>query len=191
MDALIPAFIAVLLAETGDRVQNQAHQLGLGFADHRPVYAALAAVTLITMIIGGIGGHYIAGLISYDARTLFAGIALLLAGLPMLIKINPAKPVIHGPVSQGNAFLTSIVRFLPAHIAGASPFIIAGLAARTDSAGFAIAGGFAGILLAATPPLLLREEWPGGIPLLLLRRIAAVLLISSGLWLGINALHLV
>jgi putative Ca2+/H+ antiporter (TMEM165/GDT1 family) len=148
------------------------------------------------MIIGGIGGHTIAGLISYDARTLFAGIALLLAGLPMLIKISPAKPVIHGPVihgpvNQGNAFLTSIVRFLPAQIAGASPFIIAGLAARTDSAGFAIAGGFAGILLAATPPLLLREEWPGGIPLLLLRRIAAVLLISSGVWLGINALHLV
>lgn len=186
MDALIPAFIAVLLAETGDRVQNQAHQLGLGFADHRPIYAALVAVTLINMVIGGLGGHYIASLISYDARTLFAALALLLGGLPMLLKISPAKPV-----GQSNAFLTSFARFLPAQIAGASPFIVAGLAARTDLAGFAIAGGFAGVLVAATPPLLLREEWPGAVPLRLLRRIAALLLICSGLWLCINALHLI
>lgn len=186
MEALIPAFIAVLLAETGDRVQNQAHQLGLSFADHRPIYAALILVTLINLIIGGIGGHYIAGLISYDARTLFAGLALLLGGLPMLIRISPAKPV-----GQSNAFLTSFMRFLPAQIAGASPFIVAGLSARTDMAGFAIAGGFAGILVAAIPPLLLREEWPGGLPLVPLRRIAAILLICAGLWLGVNALHLI
>ncbi len=186
MDALIPAFIAVLLAETGDRVQNQAHRLGLSFADHRPIYAALIIVTAVNLSIGGIGGSYIATLISYEARTLFAGLALLLGGLPMLFRIKPAKPI-----TQTRPFLTSLTRFFPAQIAGAGPFIVAGLAARSDMAGFAIAGGFAGVMVAATPALLLKEEWPGGLPLLLLRRIAAVLLIAAGLWLGLNALRLI
>jgi Ca2+/H+ antiporter, TMEM165/GDT1 family len=186
MDALIPAFIAVLLAETGDRVQNQAHRLGLAFANHRPIYAALITVTLINLSIGGIGGSYIANLISFEARTLFAGLALLLAGLPMVLKVSPAKPI-----TQTRPFLTSLTRFLPAQIAGASPFIVAGLAARSDMAGFAIAGGFAGVMVAAIPTLLLKEEWPGALPLLLLRRIAAMLLIGAGLWLGVNALRLV
>lgn len=186
MDALIPAFIAVLLAETGDRVQNQAHRLGLSFADHRPIYAALIIVTAVNLSIGGISGSYIAKLISFEARTLFAGVALLLAGLPMLLKVSPAKPI---PPKQ--PLLTSLIRFFPAQIAGASPFIVAGLAARSDMAGFAIAGGFAGVMVAAIPPLLLKEEWPGVLPLPLLRRIAAILLIGAGLWLGINALRLI
>ena len=87
MDALIPVFIAVLLAETGDRVQSQAHRLGVTFADHRPIYAALITVTLLTLIISGIGGSYIANLLTYEARTLFAALALLFAGLPMLLRV--------------------------------------------------------------------------------------------------------
>jgi Ca2+/H+ antiporter, TMEM165/GDT1 family len=186
VDPLIPAFIAVLLAETGDRVQSQAHRLGLTFADHRPIYAALIIVTLINLSIGAIGGSYIAKLISFDARTLFAALALLLAGLPMLLTVSPAKPITHT-----QPFLISLARFLPAQIAGASPFIVAGLAARSDMAGFAIAGGFAGLMVAAIPPLLLKDEWPGVLPLTLLRRIAAALLIGAGLWLAINALRLI
>ena len=186
MDALIPVFIAVLLAETGDRVQSQAHRLGLTFVDHRPIYAALITVTLLTLSISGIGGSYIANLLTYEARTLFAALALLFAGLPMLLRVKPAKPI-----TLTQPFLASASRFFPAQIAGASPFIVAGLAARSDMAGFAIAGGFAGVMVAATLPLLLRDEWPGGLPLLPLRRIAAVLLIAAGLWLGVNALRLI
>lgn len=186
MEALIPAFIAVLLAETGDRVQTQAHHLGQQFPDHRPIYAALITVTLLTLSISGIGGSYIANLLTYQARTLFAALALLFAGLPMLLRVKPAKPI-----TLTRAFLASVTRFFPAQIAGASPFIVAGLAARSDMTGFAIAGGFAGVMVAATPALLLKEEWPGGLPLLPLRRIAAVLLIGSGLWLGLNALRLI
>jgi Ca2+/H+ antiporter, TMEM165/GDT1 family len=186
MDVLIPAFIAVLLAETGDRVQNQAHRLGLTFPDHRSIYVALITVTLINLSIGGIGGSYIANLISFEARTLFAGLALLLAGLPMLLRVSPAKPI-----TQTRPFLAGLTRFFPAQIAGASPFIIAGLTARSDMAGFAIAGGFAGVMVAAIPALLLREEWPGVLPLIPLRYVAAVLLIGAGLWLAINALRLI
>lgn len=186
MDSLIPAFIAILLAETGERTQQQAHRLGQSFADHKPIYAALVLVSAINLIISGIGGSLIADLISYDARTLFAGLALMLGGLPMLLKISPAKPV-----AKKGSFFVSLARFFPAQIAGASPFIVAGLSARSDMAGFAIAGGFAGVMVAVIPPLLFKDEWPGVLPLPLLRRIAAMLLIAAGLWLAINALRLI
>jgi Ca2+/H+ antiporter, TMEM165/GDT1 family len=186
VDALIPAFIAVLLAETGDRVQHQAHQLGLSFSDRRAIYAALVVATLITLLTGAIGGALIARLLTFEARTLFTALALLIAGLPMLIKVTPAKPA-----HSSRPFMTSLIRFFPAQIAGASPFVIASLSARTDMAGFAFAGGFVAILVAATPPLLLREEWPGTFPLGALRYVAGALLIGAGLWLGLGALRLI
>lgn len=186
MDALIPAFIAVLLAETGDRTQYQAHRLGLAFADHRPVYAALLLVALINLGVGAFGGALIARLLTYEARTLFAGVALILAGLPMLFRLRPAKPI-----TPKRPFITSLIWLFPAQIAGASPFLVAGLAARSAMPVLAFAGGLVAILVAATPPLLLRGEWPGAFPLALLRRIAAILLTSAGLWLGLGALRLI
>jgi Ca2+/H+ antiporter, TMEM165/GDT1 family len=186
VDALIPAFIAVLLAETGDRVQSQAHRLGLTFLDHRPIYAALVFASAATLLTGAIGGALIARLLTFEARTLFAALALLFAGLPMLLKFRPAKPIV-----PTRPFLNGLIRFLPAQIVGASPFIVAGLTARTNMPAFAFSGGFAAILIMATLPMLLRTEWPGRVPLSILRYVAGALLIGSGLWLGLGALRLI
>ena len=186
MDALIPTFVAVLLAETGDRTQSQAHQLGLTFSDHRPIYAALIVASAINLLVGAYGGMLVAKLITYEARTLFAGLALMFGGLPMLFKIKPAKPI-----NAKRPFLTSLVHIIPAQIAGAAPFIVAGFAARSNMAGLTFAAGFAAVMITAIPPLLLREEWPGGLPLVTLRRIAAALLIGAGLWMALGALRLI
>ena len=186
MDALIPAFIAVLLAETGDRTQSQVHQLGLTFSDHRPIYAALIVASAINLLVGAYGGMLIAKLITYEARTLFAGLALMFGGLPMLFKIKPARPI-----NAKRPFLTSLVHIIPAQIAGAAPFIVAGFAARSNMAGLTFAAGFAGVMITAILPLLLREEWPGGLPLVMLRQIAAALLIGAGLWMALGALRLI
>jgi putative Ca2+/H+ antiporter (TMEM165/GDT1 family) len=186
VDALIPAFIAVLLAETGDRTQYQTHRLGLTFADHRPVYAALLLVVILNLGIGAVGGALIAGLMTFEARTLFAGLTLALAGLPMLFRLRPAKPI-----TPKRPFITSLVWLFPAQIAGASPFLVAGLSARSATPVLAFVGGLLAILVAVTPPLLLRGAWPGAFPLALLRRIAAILLTGAGLWLALGALRLI
>ena len=186
MDALIPVFIAVLLAETGDRTQNRVHQLGLTFPNHTPIYAALILVTTFNLLIGAVGGMLIAKLITYEARTLFAGLALMFGGVPMLFKIKLARPI-----NAKRPLLTSLVHIIPAQIAGAAPFIVAGFAARSNMAGLTFAAGFAAVMITAIPPLLLREEWPGGLPLVTLRRIAAALLIGAGLWMALGALRLI
>lgn len=186
MDALIPTFIAVLLAETGDRTQYHTHRLGMVFADHRPVYAALIIAAMINLGFGALGGALIAPMLTFEARTLFAGLALIFAGLPMIMTLRHSKPIV-----AKRPFLTSLFWLMPAQIAGASPFLIAGLAARTGMPILSFAGGLAAMLVAATPPLLLRAEWPGAIPFGAMRRVAAGLLIAAGLWFIIRALRLI
>ena len=144
MDALIPTFIAVLLAETGDRTQYHTHRLGMVFADHRPVYAALIIAAMINLGFGALGGALIATMLTFEARTLFAGLALIFAGLPMLMALRHSKPII-----AKRPFLTSLFWLMPAQIAGASPFLIAGLAARTGMPILSFAGGLAAMLVAA------------------------------------------
>ena len=186
VDALIPAFIAIILAETGERSQMVAHRLGNAFADHRKIYAALILATTANLLIGAVAGVMVARVIGYDARTLFAALTLVFAGLPMLLAVKPRKPI-----APKHPFLTSLIHFVPAQIAGAGPFIVGGLAARTGTIGFAFVGGFAAMIFSAALPLLLGDEWPGQLPLAALRRIAALLLIGAGLWLGLSALRLI
>lgn len=186
MDALIPAFIAVLLAETGDRVQTQTHRLALSYSALRPVWLALGLSALVTFAVAAAGGGLLVELINYRARTLFLGVALLAAGIPMLLPVKSAAEV---PLTR--PFATSLMRIVPAMLASGSLFLITAIAARTAMPGLAMAGGCAAMLLAAAPPLLLRDEWPGAVPLRLLRRFAGGILIAAGLWMGLAALQLI
>jgi Ca2+/H+ antiporter, TMEM165/GDT1 family len=186
MDALIPAFIAVLLAETGDRVQTQTHRLALSYAALRPVWLALGLSGLLTFGLAAAGGALLVDLINYRARTLFLGVALLAAGIPMLMRIKAAAAV-----SPTRPFVTSLIRIVPALLASGSLFLITAIAARTAMPGLTMAGGFAAMLLAAALPMLLRDEWPGALPLALLRQIAGGILIAAGLWMGLTALQLI
>lgn len=186
MDALLPAFIAVLLAETGDRVQTQSHRLSLAVADLRPVWLALLLSGLIIFGVAASGGAYLSEMMSYRARSLLFGMALLLAGLPMLIRIKSAMPL-----SARNPFVTSLACLVPAQLASGSPFLIAALSARTDMPGLSVAGGYAAHIFAAALPLIGRAEWPGALPLPLLRRLAGIILVVAGLWTGLVALQLI
>lgn len=186
MDALIPAFIAVLLAETGDRVQSQTHRLALSYSALRPVWMALLLSGLVMFGLAAIGGALLVDLINYRARTLFLGVALLAAGLPMLMRIKAAADV-----APTRPFMTSLTRIVPAVFASGSLFLITAIAARTAMPGLAMAGGFAAMVLAAALPMLLRDEWPGAVPLTLLRSCASGLLIAVGLWMGLVALQLI
>lgn len=186
MDALIPAFIAVLLAETGDRVQTQTHRLALSGARPRTLWMALVVAGLVTFGIAAIGGAILVDLINYRARSLFLGIALLTAGFPMLFRLS--EPAI---LPHAASLTTILVRLVPAQIASASPFLIAALSARTAMPALAMTGGCAAMLLAAALPLLLRDEWPGPVPLKPLRHIAGVILIAVGLWTSLAALQVI
>ena len=186
MDALLPVFVAILLGETGGRVQAVAHRLSETFSQTRAILAALALATFISLTIGAVGGAVVANLINFQARTLLAGLALIFAGAPMLLSRKPVAAI-----GGTKPFGTSLFHFARAQLGDASQFIVFGFAARADMPGFASAGGLAAVIISTLPPLLLRDEWPGSVPLGLLRRIAAVLLMIAGARMALGAMQLI
>lgn len=187
MDALLPVFVAILLAETGGRVQVAAHVLQLRYGQAAPILSALTLSSLASLGVAGIGGAVIATMIGFDARTLMAGLALLFAGGPMMVS---PKPV---PEGEGHAgpFRTSLARFLPLQFGDASQFIAFAFAARSGHAPLAIGAGLAAVLAAAFIPMVVGKDWPGSVPLSALRRGAGALLILAAFWMIVVALRLI
>jgi Ca2+/H+ antiporter, TMEM165/GDT1 family len=182
VDALLPAFIAVLLAETGGKAQALSALIGVQQSAGR-VMAALFVSTLISLGIAVAGSALIAGAIGYAPRNMLAGLALLFAGVPMLLTPKPPKQPKGKP-----GFGTSFFAFVAAQIGDASQFIVFALAARSAAPPLALTGGVVGVMAACALPLVLGKDWPAAIPLTALRRIAAVLLSLAGAWLIVTAL---
>ena len=186
METLLPVFIAVLLAETGGRVQGLSHSLQLRFTTAPPILAGLALSTLASLLVAAIGGIVIAASIGFDARTLLAGLALVIAGAPMAFRTPTPKE------AGGKApFFASLAGFAPLQFGDASQFIVFAFAARSGEGVLAIAAGLTATLVAGAFPILLGRDWPGALPIPLLRRIAALLLAGAGSWMIVNALGLI
>ena len=186
MEAILPVFIAILLAETGGRAQARGHDLQLRFNAAGAILGALSLTTLASLLIAGIGGAIIAGMINFDARSLLAGLALLLAGTPM---VRPARPP--RDVHAKSAFGAGLKGFAPLQFGDASQFIVFAMAARTGQIAFAVGAGVVATMIAVAVPVTMGRDWPGHFPLGVLRRIAALLLIAAGCWMSVNALRLI
>lgn len=186
METLLPVFIAVLLAETGGRIQAKSHSLNLHFDAAPAILAGLALSTLASLLVAGIGGAIIAKSIGFEARTLLTGLALLVAGAPMAFR----SPTIRA--GTGTApFSASLKAFVPLQFGDASQFIVLALAASSGQPVLAIGAGLAATLVAAAFPILAGRDWPGRLPLALFRGIAALLLAGAGSWMVVSALRLI
>jgi putative Ca2+/H+ antiporter (TMEM165/GDT1 family) len=177
--ALIPALIAVLLAEMGSKVQGLAHaataKSGAG-----AILAALALTSAIGLGVAAAGGIYVSKMLTPDARTLLAALALAFAGVPMLL---PRRKPVTSPKHL-------IPAFVVAQFGDSAQFIVFAIAAQGGEGALAAAGGVFGMLAATSPPVLLGDQWPGRVPLGTLRWIAAALLIVAAIWLAAQALQL-
>lgn len=183
MEALLPALVACLLGETGGRVQMAT----AGFAGQRrasSLLAALALSTLVSLAFGAGGGVLIARMITYEARTLLLGLALIMTASTMFTRPRKAADA----KAQGSAPLW---RYLAMQLGDNSQFIVFAFAARGNAPVLAALGGFVATLAAAALPLALGAEDSAKVPLLLLRRIAGGLLLFIGLWSALSALNLI
>ena len=186
MEAILPVFIAILLAEMGGRTQGRGHDLQLRYNAAGAILGALSLTTLASLLVAGVGGAMIARMISFDARSLLAGLALLLAGAPMVLRARPTREV-----NAMSAFGAGLKGFAPLQFGDASQFIVFAMAARTGQIGFAVATGVVATMIAVAVPVIMGRDWPGDFPLVLSRRISALLLITAGFWMIITALRLI
>jgi putative Ca2+/H+ antiporter (TMEM165/GDT1 family) len=182
VEALIPAFIAVLLAELDGKVQHQSEALARRYNRPHLALAALCLSTLASLTVAAVGGWLVHSFMNWNARSLLAGLALASSGAVMLW---PRKPV--EPVTGTRAFPTSLWRYAVNQFGDNSQFIVFAFAAWSRSPALAAGAGFAGVLVAAIAPLFMTEEWHGLAPWKRLRQGGAVLLIAAGIWMGATA----
>jgi putative Ca2+/H+ antiporter (TMEM165/GDT1 family) len=182
VEAFLPALVACLLGETGGRVQMAT----AGFAVQRRTSAILAALllsTLVSLAFGAAGGALIARMITYEARTLLLGLALIMTASTMFMRPRKAT----NTRAEGSA---PIWRYLAMQLGDNSQFIVFAFAARGNAPALAVLGGLAATLAAAALPLALGADDFARVPLILLRRIAGALLLATGLWSALGALGL-
>jgi putative Ca2+/H+ antiporter (TMEM165/GDT1 family) len=172
MEALVPAFIAVLLAECGGCSQREALALiGAG----TPKTVAVALMLLVIGIAAGMGDA-LAHSMPQNGSRLMLGIALLAAGIPLFLRPRPT-------LSSG-----STARLLLALAAAGGPFIVFAIAAQTGLGFYAGLGGVLAGAVATLPGLLAEQPL---LPMPRIRRISAVLLSIFGLWAALAGLGLI
>lgn len=182
MEALLPALVACLLAEMAGRIQLTTES----YAGKRAawgLFAALLLSTTISLAIGAAGGAFMARMVTYEARTLLLGLALILTGGTLLIRAR-ADPLTEPPKGQ------PLWRYLATQLGDNSQFIVFAFAARGNAPVLAALGGLSGVMVAGALPLLLDGDFRR-LPLVPLRRIAGGLLLLTGLWSALHALELI
>ncbi len=188
MDALLSTLLSVLFAEIGDRSQILAAVLAVQYRGNRAVLAGLTAATLVNCTLSAFAGSLIDGWISEEPVRLFTALSYIFAGAGMLLWRRRVH--IHRHWSAG-AFLTSFAALFTLQIGDKSQFLIAANAANTPYWGFALVGGFIGIMAACVPAVLLKERLAAMLPIQKIRLIAGVVMLIWGGFLVLGTFKLI
>jgi Ca2+/H+ antiporter, TMEM165/GDT1 family len=188
MDAMLATFIAVFLAEIGDRSQILTAALALRYHNNKAVLAGLMLATVLNCSLSAALGSRVDDWVSDEPLRLFMALAYIFAGAGMLVWRRPVDILTQWKFS---AFGTSFAGLFILQFGDKSQFIIAAHAANSPVWGFAWLGGSLGVLAACIPALYLRERLADIVPLNLIRKIAGTLLLLGGIFLALGALALI
>ena len=187
MEALLPVFIAVILAEFGGRTQAVGNALSLSFPQNQSfLFGALGLASLVSLVVAGLGGAVLATMIAYDARSLLFGLALIFAGVPMFLSFK--RPDIK---RFGSPLASGVFGFGRVQFGDASQFIVFAVAARSGEPILAVIGGLLGIFATSAPAIVMQGDWPAKLPLRPVRMIAAFILTFAGAYAAVSALKLI
>jgi putative Ca2+/H+ antiporter (TMEM165/GDT1 family) len=186
MDALFPTFIAILVCETGGKVQRQTEALARRHGMRSAILVALVIASTLGLLVSAYGGMWIASQINYQARTLMLGIALLFAGASMILREKLGEPDGGGPV-----FARSLWRYIIVQFGDNAQFLVFAFAARGEAPLFAASAGVAAVLVAALPPYFEPFNWRTVLRIRLARKILCVVLTLTGLAVSLSALRLI
>jgi Ca2+/H+ antiporter, TMEM165/GDT1 family len=188
MDALLSTFLAVFLAEMGDRSQILAAALAIRFRNDLAILVGLALTSLLNVAISAAAGSVIDSWISEEPVRLFISLAYIFAGAGMLAWRRKVDILTRW---KTGAFLTSFLGLFILQFGDKSQFLIAANAASTPFWGFTFVGGLLGILAACVPAVLLREKLVAILPIKLIRRISGAAMLLWGLYLALGVFDLI
>lgn len=188
MDALLPAFVAALTAEFGDKTQWLALALGLHFRRIAPVLFGIALAALANSALAALAGSYISPLLSFEAATLMFALALLFAGVGALW-MQKAPGSVEG--WRLGAFASSFLAFFTLELGDKTQFLTFAIAVRSGAFWLSLAGAAAGILAASSVAILIGREYASALPVRAMRLGVAALFLLLGSWAALAALRLI
>lgn len=157
MDALLSAFLACLLCEVGGANQRLTLALARRFERDGPVILGIACAAAANATVSAAGGWFLSKLIAADARSLFLGASLFLAGAGLMIQVKEPNPLAGW---RSGAFMTTILGLFILGFGDGAQFVIAGIATRTADPVMAAIGGTLGVFAACLPIAILRQPLP-------------------------------
>ncbi|MBC2665910.1 hypothetical protein H7F51_10270 [Novosphingobium flavum] len=182
MSAFLFAFLAVLVCGIGARDQSLVAGV-TRVQGQRPLLllTALAAAAATTAFAGWAATRLVADMVP-AARILFAAMALVLAGLEILVLRAPRQP----EEPTGSLFAAFVVLAAQQITDGARFLILAIAVATAMPLTAALGGGMASMAMVSAGWL--RPDLVAARPVRLVRRLAGTVLVLIGLWLGLAQL---
>lgn len=188
MDALVPAFIAVLLTQAGDRSPWLVAILADRFG--RPLTVALAAMIAHAAgnAMAAAGGMLLAPMLTPNARQLLLALAMVFAAMGALWRLKPPDRLDGWKLG---AFLTPLFGVLILAAGDTTQFFTLAFAARGPSPALAAIGATAAVLVVNTAAALAGETAWRKLPIRIWRTGFGLLALAIGLILAAGALRLI
>ncbi|MCW4462799.1 TMEM165/GDT1 family protein [Sphingomonas sp. BT-65] len=188
MDALVPAFIAVLLTQAGDRSPWLVAILADRFG--KPFLVALAAVLAHAAgnAVAAIGGLLIAPMLTPNAKQLLLALALAFAAMGALWHLKPPDRLEGWKLG---AFLTPLLGVFILAAGDTTQFFTLAFAAQEPAPVLAAAGATAAVLVVNTAAALAGEKAWRKLPVRAYRIGFGLICLAAGVILALGALRLI
>jgi len=185
MDALVPAFVAALLAAWGEKTQLIVAELSARSGKPGRVLLGLFLAGVVSSAVAAWAGAFIAATVTIRAMSLMVALALLFAGVAGFIPRKADEGETKTPM-----VLAALILCLAAETGDRVQFLTFALAGRFDAPVLAAAGACAGLTAACAPAALLGADFARVVPLRVVRPVLAIIFLIAGFIVAVNALRL-
>ncbi len=183
------AFVGALLCQAGDRTAWLAAIMADRYQKPGTVIIAAIIALLAGNVLGAVAGTLMAPIMTPNARALFLALALVSAGSSGLFALKSPDRMTGWRIG---AFATTLVALLAIGVGDRTQFLTAAITARTPLvAPFAVIGATLGSLAVIIPAILAGERGYQSLPHRPIRMVIGVILMVTGLILGVGALRLI
>ena len=178
MEAFLTATLLVAIAEIGDKTQLLSFVLAARLRRPGAIIAGIFVATVLNHALAGSVGVWLASLIAPQWLPWITGVVFIAFGLWSLHPDSlDEAPEMH----RAGAFVTTTIAFFLAEMGDKTQFATIALGAQFSGALVAVVFGTTlGMMLANVPAVLIGEKLAERLPLHIIRWIAALLFIATG-----------
>lgn len=182
MPAFFLALVAVALTSFGGRDQLLIADLSARQGGRLGLLVVGCIIAVITAAAMALSGQYIASILPSAGKTMLVAFALFAAAFELAwpVKVKPPKEPTY---SLGATAIVMLAR----QLGDGSRFLIFAFAASTGTPWFAAAGGALGGMIAIAAGWAMAEDLPVTLPLKLIRRVLAAIILIVGIYVGLSA----